>query len=133
MPLNDPTHRDEEDGLLRGLAEAVKAEAPPEGRYGAARLRLLEKIDRDSKENPFMSLLKTSTADANALALLTEQQCTARDNKQREAFDQQHQAKWMKRDFGLEDIRIFPLVSSSWFVSRPKVFEASGISYTLIL
>lgn len=58
MPLNDPRKHGEDDGLLRELAAAVKAEPAPGVRYEAARLRLLEKVNEIPKENPLMSALK---------------------------------------------------------------------------
>ncbi len=76
MSQNKYDQNQENLGFLRDMIEAVKADAPEESEYIAARRSLLQKLETDKKENLIMSTIrkavhtKFSWATATGIAIL---------------------------------------------------------------
>lgn len=76
MSQNSHDRNQEDLGFLRDMIEAVKADAPEESEYLAARRTLLQKLETDKKENSIMSAIRkaiharTSWATATGIAIL---------------------------------------------------------------
>ncbi len=76
MSQNKHDRNQEDLGFLRDMIEAVKADAPEESDYTAARRNLLQKLKTDKKENLIMSTIRKAVhakarwATATGIAIL---------------------------------------------------------------